>query len=220
MANHLRTEHFYQFGCFQLDPDQRLLLRDGQLVPLTPKVVDTLIVLVERAGELLDKEVLMQAVWPGTFVEESNLAHNISVLRKTLGNTPDGQPYIETHPKRGYRFVGAVTERVEEGSESTGLAQVAVKSRAPVGPLTAAAVLVLLGILSISIAWRVRWFAPKPELVQRQLTSNPLDNGVYRAAISPDGRYVAYTDLGGLYLRLIETGETRPIALPPGVCFR
>ena len=77
-------------------------------MPLTPKVLLTLQALVERAGEVVSKEELLRSVWPDTFVEESNLAQNISVLRKALGTAPGGQPYIETVAKRGYRFIPEV----------------------------------------------------------------------------------------------------------------
>ena len=93
------------FGPFRFDHEARLLFRDGAAVPLSPKALDILSVLIESDGELVKKNDLVQAVWPNTFVEESNLAHHISVLRKTLGEGGAGQRYIETVPKRGYRFV-------------------------------------------------------------------------------------------------------------------
>ena len=107
------TKHHFQFGPFRLDPKTRVLLRDGDVVPLPPKAVDTLLALLQSAGQPVDKESLIQAVWPETIVEENNLTHHISVLRKTLGNGESGRAYIETIPKRGYRFVGAVEETVE-----------------------------------------------------------------------------------------------------------
>src|SRR5262245_6689254 len=95
----------YEFGSFRLDAARRLLYRDGQTVPLAPKVVDTLLVLVENAGSVVHKETLLRRVWPDTFVDENNLAQNISVLRRALEN--DGSR-IETVPKRGYRLVTQV----------------------------------------------------------------------------------------------------------------
>lgn len=103
-----KTKHFYVFGPFSLDASSRLLLKDGQPVSLAPKVVETLIVLVENAGQLVDKDELMKKVWPDTFVEEGNLTKNIFVLRKSLGEFDGGREYIETMPKRGYRFVASV----------------------------------------------------------------------------------------------------------------
>jgi Tol biopolymer transport system component/DNA-binding winged helix-turn-helix (wHTH) protein len=102
--------HFYAFGPFRLDSAKRVLLRDGKPVPLAPKALDTLLVLVENAGQLVEKAELMQRVWPDAFVEEGNLSKNIYTLRKLLGNGVDGREYVETVPKRGYRFVAKVSE--------------------------------------------------------------------------------------------------------------
>src|SRR5579871_6213459 len=95
------------FGSFRLDAAQHLLFREGELVPLSRKAVDILLVLVEQHGQLVEKEELMRRVWPDSFVEESNLAVHISQLRKTI-NEGDAFHRIETIPRRGYRFVGDV----------------------------------------------------------------------------------------------------------------
>lgn len=97
----------YEFGPFRLDMAESSLTRNGVVVALTPKALATLTFLVTNAGRLLDKETLLAAIWPDTFVEEATLAQNISALRKALGAT-DGQRYIETLPKRGYRFIAPV----------------------------------------------------------------------------------------------------------------
>jgi DNA-binding winged helix-turn-helix (wHTH) protein/tetratricopeptide (TPR) repeat protein len=98
----------YRFGPFQLDVRERRLLRGTDVIPLRLKVFDTLCVLVENAGRLVTKDELLATVWPDTTVEENNLNHNISVLRKALGEKATGQQYIETVPRMGYRFVAAV----------------------------------------------------------------------------------------------------------------
>ena len=105
-----RTNHFYEFEGFRLDAGERLLLRDGEVVALTPKAFDLLLALVKGHGHLLEKEELFKTVWPDTFVEESNLSSNIALIRKTLGGSGNGERYIETVPKRGYRFVAEVRE--------------------------------------------------------------------------------------------------------------
>ena len=105
----LQTKHIYEFGPFRLDAAEHLLLRDGEAVPLTPKAFDLLLALVERHGHLLEKDELLKKVWPDTFVEESNLTSNISQLRKALGDVENGLRYIETAPKRGYRFIASVS---------------------------------------------------------------------------------------------------------------
>jgi DNA-binding winged helix-turn-helix (wHTH) protein/tetratricopeptide (TPR) repeat protein len=98
----------YRFGPFQLDVRERRLSRGTEVIPLRLKVFDTLRVLVENAGRLVTKQELLDAVWPDTAVEENNLNHNVSVLRKALGDKATGQQYIETVPRVGYRFVAAV----------------------------------------------------------------------------------------------------------------
>ncbi len=104
----LRESHFYEFGPFRLLPGERRLLRGGEAVPLPPKAFDTLQVLVEDAGHLLDKETLLQRIWADSFVEEGNLAQNVFLLRRALGQNEMGAEFIETVPKSGYRFVAAV----------------------------------------------------------------------------------------------------------------
>src|SRR5580658_7104866 len=98
----------YRFGPYGIDSGERLLRRSGELILLPPKAIDTLLVLVAGAGRMVEKGDLMQAVWPDTFVEEGALTRNISLLRKALGDTKEDGGYIETIPKRGYRFVAEV----------------------------------------------------------------------------------------------------------------
>jgi DNA-binding winged helix-turn-helix (wHTH) protein/TolB-like protein len=98
----------YGFGPFRYDAAQRLLFRDGELVPLMPKALETLQVLLERRGRVVDKPQLMKLVWPDTVVEDVGLARNISLLRKALGDETESGAYIETIPKRGYRFIAPV----------------------------------------------------------------------------------------------------------------
>jgi len=113
VGDRLKAKHLYGFGSYRLDAVERVLLRDGQPVTLPPKDLETLLVLVERAGHIVEKEELLEKVWPGVFVEEGNLARHIFNLRQVLGDSPDGRKYIETIPKRGYRFVAAVQEDPE-----------------------------------------------------------------------------------------------------------
>jgi TolB-like protein/DNA-binding winged helix-turn-helix (wHTH) protein/Tfp pilus assembly protein PilF len=105
-----RSQHLYDFGPYRLDTAEQLLLRDGERVPLTPKAFETLVVLVERNGHLVEKDELMKLVWSDAFVEESNLTNNVYALRKMLGPGENGRSYIETVPKRGYRFTAPVRE--------------------------------------------------------------------------------------------------------------
>src|SRR5947199_4986190 len=109
-----QTRRTYEFGPFRLDPMKRILLRDSRQVQLTPKAFDTLLTLVEASGQLLEKDALMQRVWPDSFVEEGSLTVNISTLRKVLG---DNRGYIVTVPGRGYRFVAGVRELLNADGE-------------------------------------------------------------------------------------------------------
>lgn len=114
-----RALHFYEFGPFRLNATERLLQRGNETVALTPKVFDTLLVLVENNGHVLEKTELMQQLWPDSFVEESSLTQNISLLRRALSDGDSEGNYIETIPKRGYRFNAAVQERDELTNGST-----------------------------------------------------------------------------------------------------
>lgn len=105
---------YYFFGSFRLNASDKVLERDGKVVPLPLKAVETLLVLVESSGQIVSKQEISRRVWPDTFVVESNLTKNISTIRKTLVSDRDGAGVIETIPKRGYRFLLPVTETSEE----------------------------------------------------------------------------------------------------------
>jgi DNA-binding winged helix-turn-helix (wHTH) protein/TolB-like protein/Tfp pilus assembly protein PilF len=105
-----RPLSFYEFGPFRINVTERLLQNGDELVPLSPKVFDTLLILVENHGHVVEKRELMDQLWPDTFVEESSLTQNISLLRRALMNSETDRQYIETIPKRGYRFIGDVNQ--------------------------------------------------------------------------------------------------------------
>src|SRR5215472_14377704 len=111
MSSLARTSRLYAFGPFRFDAAGRILIRDRERVPLTPKAADLLLVLIEGGGRVLNKDVLLDEVWGDEAnVGETTLTHHISKLRKALGNGERDATYIETIPKRGYRFVAAVSE--------------------------------------------------------------------------------------------------------------
>jgi len=114
-------KHFYEFGPFRVDPSQRLLLRDGHPVPLQPKAFETLLVLVQNSDSVVMKDELMKALWPDSFVEESNLAQNIFILRKALGDTGSEYRYVVTLPGRGYRFAHKVEQVTEQEDDALGV---------------------------------------------------------------------------------------------------
>jgi Tol biopolymer transport system component/DNA-binding winged helix-turn-helix (wHTH) protein len=114
-------KQFYEFDPFTLDVSERLLLREGSPVRLTPKEFETLLALVRGAGRVMSKEELLKEIWPDTFVGEATLAQNVFTLRRALGEAEGGRPFIETVPRRGYRFAVKVTER-REGEAAAGSA--------------------------------------------------------------------------------------------------
>jgi DNA-binding winged helix-turn-helix (wHTH) protein/tetratricopeptide (TPR) repeat protein len=143
----------YEFGDFFLESGQRRLLRreSGESVALTSKVFDTLLLLIEHRGETVDKDTLLSAIWPGVIVEENSLTQNISTLRQVLGETRTENRYIATVPRKGYRFVGEVTERsalAGPGGTATPAGPVAADSKRSLRPwwMSAAALLVLVAI--------------------------------------------------------------------------
>ena len=134
------TRFLYEFGRFRCDPQEHLLLCDGKPVSVAPKAFEVLVVLIQSNGRLMTKDDLMQKAWPDTFVEEANLTINISALRKLLGDTPEGQQYIETVPKRGYRFLAPVTRVRDEGEanrpgQTIEVEQAIAVAHAPASPL-------------------------------------------------------------------------------------
>ncbi len=230
----------YEFGAFRLDATHRVLLTDGQPVAIPPKELDTLLVLVESHGLLVEKQQLMDRVWPGVFVEEGNLSRHISYLRNRLGDSANGSKYVETVPKRGYRFVAPVTVHTEptmahanghsneslSGSDAHELLQriraasalepsaLASKTAIKVRLSSKAAVLLLSVAVLASIsygAW-VRWFREVPEPFQQMRIMQLTDTGtVSDAAISPDGKYLAYvkTENGrhSVWMKHLDTGS-------------
>jgi DNA-binding winged helix-turn-helix (wHTH) protein len=113
-----RAKHFYEFGAYTLDAEERTLRRAGEPVHLTPKEFETLLALVRGAGRVMSKEELLKEIWPDTFVGEATLAQNVFTLRRALGEAEGGRAYIETVPRRGYRFAVKVGER-GEGADDT-----------------------------------------------------------------------------------------------------
>jgi len=111
-----QTQRSYEFGPFRVDARERQLLRGGKVVPLTPKVFDVLLVLVQNRGHIVSKDEVMKLVWPNIAVEEGNIARNISTLRNALDERPRESQYIETVPWRGYRFVAKVKELPAESA--------------------------------------------------------------------------------------------------------
>src|SRR5579864_5414406 len=174
------TKVLYEFGKFRCDPREHLLLCDGKPVSLSPKSFDILLALIRSNGQLLMKDELMQQVWPDSFVEEAKLTFNISALRKVLGETPSGQQYIETVPKRGYRFVAPVKEFRGEGPPAPGVQTLEPENRElVVAPSPTASV------------WLRRWWLAAALLLVAVLVSVLVSN---RNAVLTDKDMVVLAD--------------------------
>ena len=131
-------KHFYEFGPFRLDPVKRRLMREGEVVPLTPKAFDTLFVLVQESGKTIEKDDLMNRVWPDAVVEENNLNQNITALRRSLGDSRRNSSYIATIPGLGYRFVAEVRKLELGSADAAGLNQSTSGSAPQIDPPAAA----------------------------------------------------------------------------------
>jgi TolB-like protein/DNA-binding winged helix-turn-helix (wHTH) protein/tetratricopeptide (TPR) repeat protein len=163
----LKSKHLYVFGSYRLDAVERVLLRGAQPITLPPKDLETLLVLVERAGHIVAKEELLDRVWPGVFVEEGNLSRHVFNLRQVLGESPDGPKYIETVPKRGYRFVAEVREERTAPNEAGAPAADPIRTTAglevsrrlwlwPVALLAGLAVVALVAVVVCGHFWPPR----------------------------------------------------------------
>jgi Tol biopolymer transport system component/DNA-binding winged helix-turn-helix (wHTH) protein len=182
-------KRLYEFGQFRLDSRERMLHRNGDAVPLPPKAFDTLLLLVQNSGRALDKEEMMRQLWPDTFVEEVNLAQNVSLLRKTLGENRGEPQYIETLPKRGYRFIANVRE-VEEPVAAVAAEQ--SKPR-PSGAGWRPMLLGVAGLLLLAVGFAVSRFLPVTGPRPLQFTPLVVDTTLKLfPAWSPNGRTVAY----------------------------
>jgi DNA-binding winged helix-turn-helix (wHTH) protein len=201
----LTPRHCFEFGPFRADLLTHRLLRDGEVVPLQPKAFDTLVVLIQNRGRVVERAVLMKTLWPDSFVEEANLTQYVFTLRKALGEQPNGQPYIETVPRRGYFFAADAREIRDAVEAEIGVTLRALESESrPETPshqpgastqvptahwLTLAAIVVGL-IAAGGLTWLRLRRSPVPTPDYVQLT-NYADSAT-SPALSPDGRTLAF----------------------------
>src|SRR5688572_7256078 len=195
-----------EFGPFSLDRVERVLRRQGQPVPLRPKDFDMLLVLVENNGRIVEKEELLKQVWPDTFVEEANLSHHIFTLRKALGDGDEEARYIETIPRRGYRFVAPVT-----GASPATTTSHDVRSDQPMRTRRWQQAVVVAAVIGVAVAPAYR------EWLLERTPSAPVTRSVITLgqgegftggpgtvlALSPDGTQLVYTAHNRLYLRAL-----------------
>ena len=216
----------YVFGPFRLDSSKRRLWKDSEIVPLTPKALDILLALVRRAGHLVEKDDLMKAVWPDTFVGEETLTQNISTLRKALGDTADQPDYIATVPRRGYQFISLVAK----AANSQPLAADATPSIASPSPQTIAAHtrnrrpwfalafgVIVIGGLVLGVRYLPRAPEPRPEELWPVIP--PGGTSLASAgALSPDGQRVAFvtTDQRGVRVLQVQAIASLDARTLPG----
>jgi Tol biopolymer transport system component/DNA-binding winged helix-turn-helix (wHTH) protein len=271
MVMRKQVRHLYEFGPFSLDSAERLLTCDGKVVSLAPKLLETLLVLVENSGRIMEKEELLKILWPDSYVEESNLTTYVSQLRKALGEHVEGQSYIETVPRRGYRFIAEV-KKISADASSPAVSGFVIHERtdtrilieeeisddepggetiitipqhlaveqeenltppphSQVSPAKKVGVVLisssLLILLAVGIYFWVQRIPITPKSAspfQRMTITKLTANGkIPLAAISPDGKYVAYvlqeTPNQSLWLRQTSTTSNVQILPPAGVRF-
>jgi eukaryotic-like serine/threonine-protein kinase len=215
--NSLTEKGVYEFGDFRLDTRERALESAGRPLSIAPKALDLLIVLVENCGRIVDKQELMKKVWPDTFVEDNNLAFNISVLRKLFGESGASPRYIETIPKRGYRFIADVVRIPDELSAMNGspapVVAPAYVAEPPPAPARSAQWRILAGALFIVAAAGILTsrFHRVPKLTDRDTivladfvnkTGDPVFDGTLQQGITVQLEQSPY-------LRLIPEGRVR-----------
>jgi eukaryotic-like serine/threonine-protein kinase len=223
-----------QFGTFRLDPAERLLLRDGHPVALTPKAFDLLLYLVDRPGRLVEKQTVMAALWPDAMVEEGNLASTVSALRKALGDDGDEQRAIATVPTRGYRFVMPVARLAAPQSKNATGQKSNTPARNAYDIARRATGLALWSGVMVAAGWMLagRGARPPTPVMSVRIGIEPADgirgpdlhgeewgwgNRPSRTAIafSPDGRQLVFAGLRGdrqeLWLRSLDRGQATPI---------
>ena len=209
----------YVFGDFRLDATEKVLLFEGKPVDLPPKALEMLLVLVRKAGHVVNKNELMATIWPDVFVEEGNLSQYVFLVRKALGTQPNGESYIETVPRRGYRFVAPVShpERTEQTAVSASRAGLHLRWAWAVG---AALVLVVSAGFGFN-AWQRR--SPLPSTSQwMRVTEFP--DSVSSPALSPDGRLLTFlrgpgtfTTTGQVWLKSLPDGDAVQLTDDPHV---
>jgi DNA-binding winged helix-turn-helix (wHTH) protein/Tol biopolymer transport system component len=225
----LEAKQLYEFKNFRLDTGERVLTRDGKPLPITPKVFQLLKILIERHGHVVEKNELMKEIWADSFVEDGNLTFNIRMLRKALGDNAASPEFIETVPRRGYRFIAEVRKVSDEEEKSfppqAVLADAEPSVSARKSYLSFALIIAALaGSLFLGL-WLTQtnvsgFDSSAVPILSAPFRSEKISNSgkVRLAVISPDGKLVAYTDETngryGVWLRRVETSENIQL-IPP-----
>ena len=235
----------FNFADVEVREREFLLIKGGERLSVEPKAFRVLLFLLHNSGRLVTKDEIVAAVWNDTAVSDNSLTRSIAQLRRVLDDDPREPRYILTVPTLGYRFLYEVAVRedgflaeieintsapmgsaqrnrvlpkLEEpaarmpAAAETAPVQSAPMSRKTVRILTAGAV----AIAAFAVIWSLRNRpAAPPSFKELQITHNSNDNPITSVAVSPDGKYFAYSDLGGLHVKLLKTGETRDLQQPP-----
>ncbi len=207
----MKNNHLYKFGDFSLDLEEKTLTKRETTLSITPKVFLLLAILIENRGRIIEKDELMQKIWEDTFVEDSNLTYNIRQLRKLLEDDFNHPKFIETIPRRGYRFIGEVTEISPETQILPPLTN-PNKNNFRVG----LSLIFAVGMIAVA-SWLIaktlnRENLASPILAQPfQTETLALTGNTSNSAISPNGKYVAYTSGNknnfGVWIKNLETGN-------------
>ncbi len=219
MAEVNSSARIVRFGVFEADLQTGELRKNGVKVPLQDQPFQVCAILLENSGKLVAREELRRRVWPeDTFVDFDHALNTaITKIRMALGDEADNPRFVETMPRRGYRFIAPVNipspkaptpggPAIEAAREEVGKPS-SFRRWMAIAFLSVAAIAVLLWAL-----WRHP--ARSTEVIERKLTANSLENGVRSGVVSRDGKFLAYSDNTGLYLKEIRTGETHRVPLP------
>jgi DNA-binding winged helix-turn-helix (wHTH) protein/Tol biopolymer transport system component len=219
MGMSAQSESHIRFKEYDLDLRTRELRTNGHKLILQEQPFQILSALLERPGDLVNREELRKRLWSDdTFVDfDRGLNKAVNRLREVLDDSADQPRFIETLPRQGYRFIAPVERNGAQSADAS--ESLAGKQVFPLSWRVVAGTLAAL--VAVAVLWWIQRHPPSmsglPELKQRQLTANPTDNPVMSGAISPDGRYLAYADLKGIHIKLIETGETADVPQPEEV---
>jgi len=228
------------FDNFEVDLRSGEVRKNGVRIRLQAQPFQLLVLLLKNAGDVVSREEICRELWSGdTFVDfEHSLAAAVNKIREALSDSADNPRYIETLPKRGYRFIGKIRPEapvviaVAEPQQTVELVPVPpakvwgsrmwILERSKSLFSTHRTIIACIALLIIgSSVWAVWRFPSRhTDIIERKLTSNSSENGVNSAAVSPDGKYLAYSDNTGIYLKLIHTGEVHPVPLPPSFTAR
>src|SRR6202023_2908876 len=208
------------FGPFEVDLHTHELWKYGTRIRLVGQPFEILALLLSKPGELVTREELRGRLWPGdTFVDfDHGLNAAVNKLREALSDSAENPKYVETLPRRGYRFIAPV----DGCSAPSGIGIAAAPERTKSTFFARWVAIAFLSLIVIVVlAWAMwRYPSRRTEVIERRLTANSSENSVSSAAISPDGRYLAYADNTGIFQKLIRTGETHPVPLPPNFSAR